>query len=143
MGQLVLMQQMLDEEIARNRNVTRRNTRSYAPRRQESESIWIGSLHKDISDQELLEAFRPYGAIKSNIVRKPGEEKNGMFYGFVQFDKPESKQKVLELKNKELKIKGHKIVIGDCRSEKELQNQQLKRDRCIWIGNIPKAASDE
>jgi len=81
-------------------------------------NIYVGNLAKEVSEQDLTNAFSNYGTVKSvKIIRDmfSGESKG---FGFVEMPgASESQAAINELNTKE--IKGKKIVVNEARPKSD------------------------
>ncbi|MGE5499992.1 MAG: RNA recognition motif domain-containing protein [Syntrophothermus sp.] len=77
-------------------------------------NIFVGNLSKEVTDQDLMQAFSAYGQVKSvKVIRDmfSGESKG---FGFVEMlGNAEALKAMMELNTKE--IKGKKIAVNEAR----------------------------
>jgi RNA recognition motif-containing protein len=81
-------------------------------------NIYVGNLAKEVTDEELQNAFAEYGYVKSaKIIRDlfSGESKG---FGFVEMPGVAEAQKALESLNTK-DLKGKKIIVNEARPKTE------------------------
>ena len=82
-----------------------------------AKKLYVGNLKFDMTDQELEEAFAPYGEIASATIVKDRISGRSKGFGFVEFDNDEDADKARDaLNGKELK--GRTVRIDHARDQR-------------------------
>lgn len=80
-------------------------------------NIYVGNLAKEVSEEDLKEAFLPFGNIESVKVIRDIYTKESKGFGFIEMpDAQESAAALKGLNSKE--IKGNKIIVNEARPKK-------------------------
>lgn len=77
-------------------------------------NIYIGNLSKDVTEDDLQEAFSKYGAIKSVKVIKDLFTSESKGFGFVEMNDKDAALKAIEELNTS-ELKGKKLVVNEAR----------------------------
>lgn len=78
-------------------------------------TLYIGNLSFQMSDQDLNDIFATYGAVKSAKIIQDRLSGRSRGFGFVEFESSDSAKKALELNGKE--IKGRAISVSEAREK--------------------------
>ena len=85
--------------------------------------IYVGNLSKDVSDEDLKNAFSPYGQLESSVIIKDKFSGESKGFGFVEVQSVAEGQKAIrELNGKELK--GKEIVVNEARPKTDNRNDR-------------------
>jgi len=94
-------------------------------------NIFVGDLSADVTDEDLRDAFSPYGALHSVSVTKDRTTGFAKGFGFVNFLSEEARNKVLN-HSKEINVKG-----------KLCRCYPSESKNTLYIGGIPKNMTAE
>jgi RNA recognition motif-containing protein len=76
--------------------------------------LYVGNLDKGVTEQDLREAFQPFGSIESVVVIKDRYNNVSKGFGFVEMpNKPEAEAAIAALHRKELK--GRSMDVNEAR----------------------------
>jgi polyadenylate-binding protein len=89
------MTSLLDDQHPKRRQSKKRTLTN------ESFSLWVGNLDKNVTEHELYETFSAVGAISSVRVCADAVLRCSLGYGYVNFVEPKMAQKALDIKNYE------------------------------------------
>jgi len=78
-------------------------------------SLYVGNLSYQMTDDELAQVFSGIGPVKSAKIVRDRVSGRSRGFGFVEFDSPDLVKKGLELNNQE--IKGRKIFVSEAREK--------------------------
>ncbi|MBN2366474.1 MAG: RNA-binding protein [Calditrichaeota bacterium] len=81
-------------------------------------NIYVGNLAKDVTDEELKEAFAEYGEVTSSTVLKDKYTGESRGFGFVEMP---SKAEAIEAMQKmdAREIKGRKLIVNEARPRED------------------------
>jgi RNA recognition motif-containing protein len=80
--------------------------------------IFVGNLSRDVSDEDLLKAFEPFGTVESATVVKDRYSGESRGFGFVEMPSaPEARSAINGMNGKELK--GRTLNVNEARPREE------------------------
>ncbi len=89
-------------------------------------NIYVGNLAREVSDQDLREAFEKFGKVESATIIKDKFTGESRGFGFVEMQtKLEAKTAIQELDGKELK--GRHILVNEARPRSENRRNKGKK----------------
>lgn len=100
-------------------------------------NIWVGDLHADSTDEDLVECFKECGEIiTAKVIRKnPHAQKR---YGFVNFRTQQAQLKAVDEYQGKL-LRNQPIVVKRQYSAEEQEGMvDFSHDKSLFIGNIPR-----
>jgi RNA recognition motif-containing protein len=81
-------------------------------------NIYVGNLSKEVTDQDLRDAFEKYGQVESAIVLKDKFTGEPRGFGFVEMRiRTEAEEAIKQLDSKELK--GQHLIVNEARPKKD------------------------
>jgi cold-inducible RNA-binding protein len=81
-------------------------------------NIYVGNLSRDVVDDDLLQAFREFGEVKSAAVLKDRYTGEARGFGFVEMPNKEEAQKAIQALNSK-ELKGRHIIVNEARPPKD------------------------
>ena len=81
-------------------------------------NIYVGNLSRDVVDDDLLQAFREFGEVKSATVVKDRYTGEARGFGFVEMPNKEEAQKAIQALNSK-EMKGRHMIINEARPPKD------------------------
>ncbi|MBD3224406.1 MAG: RNA-binding protein [Caldithrix sp.] len=86
-------------------------------------NLYVGNLSKDVSDDDLRQAFEVYGPVKSATVIKDRYSGESRGFGFVEMDKKaEGVEAISGLNGQD--VKGRGLVVSEARPKKKNNNRR-------------------
>lgn len=79
--------------------------------------IYVGNLSFKVDEDQLHEAFAPFGEIVEAILIRDRHTKRLKGFGFVEFATPEAAKAALEMDGKE--FLGRKLIVNEARAKEE------------------------
>lgn len=77
--------------------------------------IYVGNISFKMDENQLHDAFSPYGEIVEAILIRDRNTKRLKGFGFVEFATPEAAKAALEMNGKELQ--GRTLVVNEARAK--------------------------
>jgi len=122
--------------------------------RQNYTNVYVKNLDPSVTDEEMLDLFKPFGEITSHMLAKDAEGKSRGF-GFVNFKEHDQAVKAVEaLQDKE--FKGKTIYVGRAQKKSERQEELARKieaqrqerlnkyqDVNLYIKNLDDSIDDE
>jgi len=81
-------------------------------------NIYVGNLSRDVVDDDLLQAFKEFGEVKSATVVKDRYTGEARGFGFVEMLNKEEAQKAIQALNSK-EMKGRHMIINEARPPKD------------------------
>jgi RNA recognition motif-containing protein len=78
-------------------------------------NLFVGSLAKDVTDEDLVEAFSVYGKVESATVVKDRISNQSRGFGFVEMPNGVEARKAVEALSGRHLIKGRAIMVNEAR----------------------------
>jgi len=78
-------------------------------------NLFVGSLAKDVTDEDLVEAFSVYGKVESATVVKDRISNQSRGFGFVEMPNGVEARKAIEALSGRHLIKGRAIMVNEAR----------------------------
>jgi RNA recognition motif-containing protein/exosome complex RNA-binding protein Csl4 len=99
--------------------------------------IFVGGLSREVSDDDLLEAFKKFGKVVDHVVMKDRETGNNRGFGFVTFAKDEDGDKAISGLNKQ-DFMGRRLTVNDAGDKKGDKKPQKKVEGTrLYVGGLP------
>ncbi|MFN0185271.1 MAG: RNA recognition motif domain-containing protein, partial [Aquabacterium sp.] len=83
-----------------------------------SSKLYVGNLKYSVRDEHLLEAFTPYGAVKSAKVMMDRDTGRSKGFGFVEMGSPAEAQAAMNAMNGQM-LDGRALVVNEARPREE------------------------
>ena len=84
-------------------------------------NIYVGNLSRDVVDDDLLQAFKEFGEVKSAAVLKDRYTGEARGFGFVEMPNKEEAQKAIQALNSK-EMKGRHMIVNEARPPKDKKN---------------------
>ena len=81
-------------------------------------NIYVGNLSRDVVDDDLLQAFKEFGEVKSAAVLKDRYTGEARGFGFVEMPNKEEAEKAIQAMNSK-DLKGRHIIVNEARPPKD------------------------
>ena len=82
-------------------------------------NLFVGSLAKDVTDDDLREAFAAYGAVESAMVIKDRSTNQSKGFGFVEMPVKAEAAKAIDALSGRHMLKGRIIMVNEARPKGE------------------------
>jgi RNA recognition motif-containing protein len=81
-------------------------------------NIYVGNLSRDVADDDLLQAFKEFGEVKSAAVLKDRYTGEARGFGFVEMPNKEEAEKAIQALNSK-ELKGRHMIVNEARPPKD------------------------
>ena len=81
-------------------------------------NIYVGNLSRDVVDDDLLQAFKEFGEVKSAAVLKDRYTGEARGFGFVEMPNKEEALKAIQALNSK-EMKGRLMIVNEARPPKD------------------------
>jgi RNA recognition motif-containing protein len=81
-------------------------------------NIYVGNLSRDVVDDDLLQAFKEFGEVKTASVVKDRYTGEARGFGFVEMLNKEEAQKAIQALNSK-EMKGRHMIVNEARPPKD------------------------
>ena len=81
-------------------------------------NIYVGNLSRDVVDDDLLQAFKEFGEVKTAAVLKDRYTGEARGFGFVEMPNKEEAQKAIQALNSK-ELKGRHMIVNEARPPKD------------------------
>jgi RNA recognition motif-containing protein len=81
-------------------------------------NIYVGNLSRDVVDDDLLQAFKEFGEVKTASVVKDRYTGEARGFGFVEMLNKEEAQKAIQASNSK-EMKGRHMIVNEARPPKD------------------------
>ena len=108
------------------KQVVNEKTAKKQAQEQKKQKVFLGGLHKSITEDQLENHFSQYGTLIRTVVNRTHKNNESRGSGFLLFDDPAVAEKVIQLG--EVKVEGFPVTCQPCLLREELMESSSSQE---------------